>query len=82
MNDNVDPRTGVHRVRKKRGHKSKRSSQSEGDQDIDYHRDEGSSVPATSAGYEAGGPVYDQQQPMSAPAAAPPAEPTDVSQYM
>jgi forkhead box protein J2/3 len=36
VNDNVDPRTGVHRVRKKKPKGSKRRL-SEEDQDVDYH---------------------------------------------
>ncbi|KAF9076480.1 hypothetical protein BDP27DRAFT_1313407 [Rhodocollybia butyracea] len=38
VNDNVDPRTGVHRVRKKKGPKGKgRNNNSEEDADVDYH---------------------------------------------
>lgn len=37
VNDNVDPRTGVHRVRKKRN--NKQQSQRDDDGDIDYHPD-------------------------------------------
>ncbi|KIK39431.1 hypothetical protein CY34DRAFT_808328 [Suillus luteus UH-Slu-Lm8-n1] len=36
VNDNVDPRTGVHRVRKKKP-KGAKGRQSEEDQDVDYH---------------------------------------------
>ena len=36
VNDNVDPRTGVHRVRKKKPKGAKRRL-SEEDQDVDYH---------------------------------------------
>ncbi|EJD01412.1 uncharacterized protein FOMMEDRAFT_88315 [Fomitiporia mediterranea MF3/22] len=72
VNDNIDPRTGVHRIRKKRTHKSKRSSHSEGEHDVDYARDDGA-APSTSAGFETGGPAYDQQ------VMPPPPGPEDVS---
>lgn len=38
VNDNVDPRTGVHRVRKKKGPKGKGRSSEE--PDVDYHPSE------------------------------------------
>ena len=37
VNDNVDPRTGVHRVRKKKGKGAAKSSPPLEAQDIDYH---------------------------------------------
>ena len=37
VNDNVDPRTGVHRIRKKKGKSSSKSSPPLEAQDIDYH---------------------------------------------
>lgn len=65
MNDNVDPRTGVHRVRKKKG--SKASQARSDDVDVDYHPPE---VPFDAA-------AFDQQRVVAAaagidPTAAPP----------
>ncbi|TFY60570.1 hypothetical protein EVJ58_g5071 [Rhodofomes roseus] len=40
VNDNVDPRTGVHRVRKKKGGKGKGRSHRVDEEDIDYHPSE------------------------------------------
>ncbi|KAE9406011.1 hypothetical protein BT96DRAFT_811582 [Gymnopus androsaceus JB14] len=37
VNDNVDPRTGVHRVRKKKGSKAAKGRSSEEEPDVDYH---------------------------------------------
>ncbi|KIM67911.1 hypothetical protein SCLCIDRAFT_1210054 [Scleroderma citrinum Foug A] len=46
VNDNVDPRTGVHRVRKKKPKGSKARQSSEQQQnDVDYHPDEASGFP-------------------------------------
>ncbi|EIW82258.1 hypothetical protein CONPUDRAFT_122988 [Coniophora puteana RWD-64-598 SS2] len=41
VNDNVDPRTGVHRVRKKKPKSGRRKGTSEEPQDVDYHPSEG-----------------------------------------
>lgn len=46
VNDNVDPRTGVHRVRKKKPKGSKARQSSEQQQnDVDYHPDEATGFP-------------------------------------
>ena len=83
MNDNIDPRTGVHRIRKKRGKQSKRNSQQqEIEPDVDYAPDE-SSQPATSAGFEQPAPAYDQQQqqPVVPPPTTGASEPSEIPQY-
>ncbi|KAI5123435.1 hypothetical protein M0805_006140 [Coniferiporia weirii] len=56
VNDNVDPRTGVHRVRKKRSHKSKNSPHhpNSDDPEIDYAGDE-APVASGSAGFDSAG---------------------------
>ncbi|KAI0832317.1 hypothetical protein BC628DRAFT_1440016 [Trametes gibbosa] len=45
VNDNVDPRTGVHRVRKKKGKNTNKGSPPLEHQDIDYHPDGGPAPP-------------------------------------
>ncbi|TDL29422.1 hypothetical protein BD410DRAFT_779821 [Rickenella mellea] len=61
VNDNVDPRTGVHRVRKKRS--SKQQAQREDEGDIDYH-------PEAEAAFE-GGTFADARPAMHAEGAGP-----------
>ncbi|KAH8118372.1 hypothetical protein DFH11DRAFT_1502712 [Phellopilus nigrolimitatus] len=61
VNDNVDPRTGVHRVRKKRNHKSKNTHHLSEDPDLDYPTDD-ATIAATSAGFD--GSAYDHAPPM------------------
>ncbi|THH10081.1 hypothetical protein EW145_g1586 [Phellinidium pouzarii] len=78
VNDNVDPRTGVHRVRKKRSHKSKGSPHHRlsDEPEMDYVPDE-AAVPSGSAGFESAG----FEQP-PAPPAVMHADPVAQSQYV
>ncbi|KAL5508220.1 hypothetical protein ACEPAH_5839 [Sanghuangporus vaninii] len=81
VNDNIDPRTGVHRIRKRRGKQSKRNSHNEVEQDIDYAPDE-VAAPAPTAGFESAAPAYEQPQPVAAPPATGTSESSEIAQYM
>ncbi|KAL1946911.1 hypothetical protein VTO73DRAFT_15015 [Trametes versicolor] len=61
VNDNVDPRTGVHRVRKKKGKNANKGSPPLEHQDIDYHPD-------------AGGAHFDPNSPYAPPPQIPPGD--------
>ena len=76
VNDNVDPRTGVHRVRKKKSKSSKQARSSE-EADGDFHAPQGSNfadpnAPYTSMNPDEAGPSRQQQQAVPYPPPYPP----------
>ena len=71
VNDNVDPRTGVHRIRKKKGHKSKNSSHSQPEDEPDLNNythtpeDVSNAMPPAPVSFENG--AFEQPPPVMQP---------------
>lgn len=73
VNDNVDPRTGVHRIRKKRSHKAKSVHSDEHDTDYPLPEETNAAPPPTTstAGFEQP-QVYEQPAVVQPDPTAPP----------